>query len=90
MKTFLQNPEVIFDDVDGVLTLCDTGTSEFFKLNHVGSMIWRVCDKEKNLEEIVEWIHGAYPEESPELLLREVDEFVVELAEAGLLVAKED
>jgi hypothetical protein len=90
MKTFSHNPEIIFDDVDGVLTLCDTGTSEFFKLNEVGSMIWRVCDEEKKLGEIVDRIREAYPEESPELLWREVDEFVVELAEAGLLVVKEE
>lgn len=90
MKTFSHNAEIIFDDVDGVLTLCDTRTSEFFMLNEVGSMIWRVCDEEKEVGEIVERIREAYPEESPEALLREVDEFVVELAEAGLLVAKED
>ena len=84
--TFVRHPLVIWDEVDGVLTLCHTESTELFRLNEVGAVIWQACDGLASVGEWVEQLGKLYPEEGAELLAREVDTFCASLHAAGLIV----
>ena len=58
------NPDVIWDEVDGVLTLCETISGEFFSLNETGALIWKACAANASFAQIVEQLAMAYPDES--------------------------
>jgi hypothetical protein len=79
------NPEVIWDEVDGVMTLCHTGRVEYFNLNETGGVIWRTCTSLNSVESIMTEVSKIYPDEDPAELRREVDQFLRALEEASLL-----
>ena len=78
--------DVIWDEVDGVVTLCNTETVDFFKLNEVAGFIWKSCCAESSQSDIVTGLGALYPGERLEKLVEETNTFLRVLAEAGLLV----
>jgi hypothetical protein len=83
MSKIKRSPDVIWDQIDGVMTLCCTVTGEFFTMNAVGDLIWQVCDECTDAE-IVDRVAEVYDEDR-ELLEAEVRRFVVSMAEFGLI-----
>lgn len=79
------NPEVIWDEVDGVVTLCHTGRVEYFHLDETGGVIWRSCAALNSIESVIAEISRTYPDENTEYLSQEVDQFLHALEDAGLL-----
>jgi hypothetical protein len=79
------NPDVIWDEVDGVLTLCETSSGEFFSLNDTGALIWKACAAKASFRQIVEQMADAYSDESTERLQMELCEFILVLRESCLL-----
>ncbi|HEY0379562.1 MAG TPA: PqqD family protein [Pyrinomonadaceae bacterium] len=79
------NPEVIWDEVDGVMTLCHTGRVEYFHLNDTGGVIWQTCTSADSVEGVAAEVSKIYPEEDPTELRREVDQFLRALEDASLL-----
>ena len=77
--------EVISDVVDGVMTLCHTGSVEYFRLNETGALIWSACLERASTDVIVERLAAEYPDTSVDTLRGEVSEFLSSLVEAGLI-----
>jgi len=80
---------VIWDEVNGVMTLCHTGTVEFFHLDEVGSLIWRACGVKSTIADILKPLAEVYPEEEGNRLMQEINCFVSSLEEARLLERQE-
>lgn len=78
-------PGVIWDVVDGVVTLCRIDTVEFFHLNSAGGLIWMACDR-ASTDDILASLRSSYPDESELRLKAEVDGFVNSLFGSGFLV----
>jgi len=78
------NPLVIWDVVDGEMTLCHTDSGEIFELTETGALIWRACDR-SSLETIVESLRKTYCDEDPEKLSKDACGFIRVLEQAGLL-----
>jgi Coenzyme PQQ synthesis protein D (PqqD) len=80
-----KSPEVIFDMVDGAMTLCETRRVEFFRLNETGSLIWSACGPNATSAELTERLAEVYVEESWDSLHSAVTDFLNQLASNGLL-----
>jgi hypothetical protein len=78
--------DVIWDEIDGVVTLCNTETIDFFKLNEVAGFIWKACCSKCSRSDIIMGLGALYPGERLEKLVEETNTFLSALAEAGLLV----
>jgi hypothetical protein len=85
MSRITQHTDVISDVVDGVMTLCHTGTTSYFELNETGAEIWRACAAQVTSDDLVAHLAAVYPEEDELKLRAEVDRFVGALGEQGLL-----
>ena len=84
---FGHSESAIWDDVDGVLTLCNTQTVEFFRLNEAGAMIWKACGETSSLYRIVETLAAVYSDEPAEKLEQEATVFLLALMDEGLLTS---
>ena len=89
MSQIRRSPQVIWDMIDGVMVLCHTESNEFFELNQTGAIVWSVCD-ERGLEDVVERIREAYPNEDHDRLTTDVRDLILSLEEASLLEAQID
>jgi len=85
MSRITQDTDVISDEVDGVMTLCHTGTTSYFELNETGAEIWRACAAPVTADDLVAQLTAVYPDEDELTLRAEVDRFVGALREQGLL-----
>jgi hypothetical protein len=65
---------VIWDVVDGVTVVCDTGTGEFFEMNATAGLIWTLCGDRYEVDGMVERVRTAYPNEEPGRIRRDVEE----------------
>ncbi len=84
MSKLARNPQVIWDQVDGMMVLCHLDTGDFFRMNSTGAFIWEVCDG-CTIDDIVERLQTTYPDESHEMLSIVVQRYVLSLKEVGLL-----
>ena len=84
-RRFARDPEVIWDEVDGVMTLCHLEMNEHFQCNEVGALIWKAFDNRATVEELVEHLAEIYPEEERGFLAEEVASFMASLEQARLV-----
>ena len=84
MSKIRRKPQVIWDEVDGVMVLCHTDSAEFFELNSTGAVIWSVCDG-RTTDEVVNQLREAYPEKERQRLAADVRSLIRSLEEAGLV-----
>jgi hypothetical protein len=89
-RRFTRDPEVIWDEVDGVMTLCHLETNEHFQCNEVGALIWRAFDNRTTVDDLVDHLAEVYPEEEREFLAEEVASFMASLQQARLVRLLED
>ena len=60
MTRIIRNPRVIWDVVDGVMTLCHLGSTEIYSLNETGAAVWEACDDTP--EAILSRVREQYPD----------------------------
>jgi len=84
-----RDPQVIWDEVDGVLVLCHTDSAEFFELNPTGAVVWSVCEG-RTTDEVVNQLREAYPNQEGQRLAVDVRSLIRSLEEAGLVEIKRD
>lgn len=75
---------VIGDRVDGAFVLCDTDSGAFFKTNHVGELVWDLCEG-RTIGELILEVCRVYPEERPASVDEAVQKFVRDMMDSGLL-----
>jgi len=76
--------DVLFQELDGEAVLLDLTSEQYFGLNEVGTRIWHLIDTHHDLDSVYRAMAEEYAVE-PEQLRRDLDSFVDELSEAGLL-----
>ncbi len=72
-----RHPDVVHEVIDGRAVLVDAAGTELITLNEAGSLIWAELDGATDLATL----YRAFPQWSSD----DVDAFLAELADAGLL-----
>ena len=88
MTRMIRNPQVIWDVVDGVTTLCHLDSAEFYYLNETGAAAWAACDD--TCEEIVRRVHERYPDQASSTIDATVRDFLHTLEAASLILVQEE
>ena len=76
--------QVLFRDLDGESVLLHLGSGQYFGLDEVGTLIWRLLVAGRSLDEIKEEIVAQF-EASAEEVKNDVLRIVEELTQNGLL-----
>ena len=77
---------VIETEVGGDVSLYDPSSERVVVLNATASDIWRLCDGEQTLDEIVEMLARAYSVRADDIR-PQVEETIATLVDGGLLSA---
>ncbi len=80
--------DVVETDIDDDISLFDPTTREVFVLNGTASDVWRLCDGDHTLEEIVALLAAAYGTDAASIR-DEVGRTVATFTERSLLVVAE-
>jgi hypothetical protein len=78
------HPEVIWDVIDGAITLCHTGTGAFYRLNDSAAVIWEALS-EGTADAAVCALEKTYPDLDQTAALQVVGEFIESMVAAGLI-----
>ena len=77
------NSNIIFCEEEGVLTLCNLNSGEFYEIADVGLIIWNsIC---KTTEEIIEEINNKYGNQNTDDVRKDVENFVKDLLDTNLI-----
>jgi Coenzyme PQQ synthesis protein D (PqqD) len=85
LPTTVAIPEsVLWQEVGDEVVLLDVNGGEYHGLNDVGSRIWRALEEHPDVTSAYEHLCVTY-EVDPEVLRKDLDEFIQRLVEMGLL-----
>lgn len=79
-----RNDAVVWDVVNGMTTLCHTGTAEFFTLNQTGALIWELCEG-RTVDELIAEIGSRYPAADGKSIGAPIRDYLVQLEKEGLV-----
>ncbi len=88
------NKKVIFietvfaQEVDDEMVLLDMNSENYFGLDEVGTSIWQAMQEKETLKEVFEVLLEQY-EVEPEMLQKDLLDFVDKLLESGLIEVEE-
>ena len=77
---------VLETEIKGDISLFDVNRDQVSVLNATASDVWRLCDGEHTLDEIVDLLSGAYGRSAAEIR-SDVEATVAKLVEEGFLPA---
>ena len=80
--TFAQT--VFAQEIDGEMVLLDMESENYFGLDEVGTDIWQAMQEHGRLQEVFNTLLEQYDVE-PEVLERDLQDFVDKLAKSGLI-----
>ena len=78
---------VFAQEVDGEMVLLDMNSENYFGLDEVGTTIWQAMQEKEVLQEVYDAMLEQY-EVKPEVLERDLLDFVRKLDESGLVEIK--
>ena len=53
-SVLIRKPNLIYNEIDGEVVILSIDNSEYYSLNSIGSEIWRLLDKPKTFDEIID------------------------------------
>ena len=81
-------PDTVFaQEIDGEMVLLDVNSENYFGLDEVGCFIWKAIQEKQTLVAVYDSMLETYDVE-PERLRSDLDEFIEQLRDAGLLEIK--
>jgi hypothetical protein len=83
--TLTVSPDVMLQEIDGEAVLLDLKSEKYFGLNAVGTRIWGLVEGRRTLHAIHAELAAEYPEVDPMQLQRDMERWISELVDAGLL-----
>lgn len=86
VNTFRRNPAIEEAPLQGELMLFDPGTSKFFVLNRTMAYLWKSCDGQRSLADIVQGAGREFASVDASRVEVEFSDAVRELLSMGLLV----
>ncbi len=75
---------VFAQEVDGEMVLLDMKSENYFGLDTVGTTIWQSIQEKETLQEVYDTMLEQYDVE-PEILKKDLFDFVSKLAKSGLI-----
>ena len=60
-KIPVPNPAFELDELDNTLLLFDAATDQIVDLNETAALVWRLCDGERSVGEMMALLEAAYP-----------------------------
>ena len=72
---------------EGEILLFDGGNATGILLNETASLVWLLCDGERSVSDIIEYLRGSYPLEA-ERLLSDVADAIDLLSGHGAIVIR--
>lgn len=88
MTCFVQPPNVMIQHLDGEAVLLNVTSGYYFGLDPVGSRIWNALTASESMEKALDGLLAEYQVDA-ESLRRDVEAFVEQLREHGLLSVHE-
>ena len=76
--------KVFAQEVDGEMVLLDMNSENYFGLNEIGTDIWQAIQEKRFLQNVYESLLEQY-EVEPEVLEKDLLDFVKKLQESGLV-----
>ena len=76
--------KVFAQEVDGEMVLLDMNSENYFGLNEIGTDIWQAMQEKRFLQNVYESLLEQY-EVEPEVLEKDLLDFVKKLEESGLV-----
>jgi len=77
-RIHIKEDVVLREEEDGAF-LFDPNSGRICHLNEIGTVVWRLCQKSKTPEQLVDHICSNYPEISREQLFQDCVQFLTEL-----------
>ncbi len=90
MTLLRRNPEMTWDDAGDRVVVLDAAGTTLITLNPVGSVLWGQLEEPSDTERLAEVLGERFPDEDPSALRGDVESFVAELVDTGLLLAGPD
>jgi hypothetical protein len=88
-NTFRRNPAVEEAPLQGELMLFDPSSAKFFVLNRTMAYLWRGCDGERTLSELVGNAANEFSDVDPVRMETDFSKAIEDLLSLGLLVESE-
>ncbi len=66
-KRPLPTPGYAIEELDGELLLFHPSSETILHTNETGSLVWRLCDGQRSVGDIVETLTAVYPEASADI-----------------------
>ena len=79
---------VFAQEVDGEMVLLDMESENYFGLDEIGTAIWQAMQEKETLKEVFDVLLEQY-EVEPEMLEKDLSDFVGKLVESGLVKVEE-
>jgi hypothetical protein len=83
LMTYRRNPAVVFQQVDDRVMMMNPERAEFVTVSPTGAQVWGALETPGTAHDIVERLLPKWPDADPEQMLKDIDAFLAQLAEAG-------
>ncbi len=80
----LPTPGYAIEALDGELLLFHPSSETILHTNETGAMVWRLCDGQRSIGEIVETITAVYPEAAADIA-QDVPDLLTQFADQGAI-----
>ena len=84
----VNRPKVIHEILDGELVMINLETGNYYTMDGVGADIWAMVEAGQSVGRIISALAGRY-QALPEQMQQEVNRFIAELEDEGLIIRNE-
>ena len=83
-RRFAKNPNLFVEDMDEEMVLYEAGSHRAIYLNETATLVWRLCDGTRTVQELIEMLAENYPDARADLP-RDIESAVEMLLREGAL-----
>ncbi len=88
MQRFRQHPQVVITELDGTLSLFQSATCDYLKLNETASTIWQALGDRPTVDDLCTTLQQEYDVEA-ELCRRELEAWLNEALSKQIVIASD-
>jgi hypothetical protein len=86
MQRYRQREHTFAMEADDQLVVVDRQGAAMLTLNAVGAMLWNSVAEPRSVDELVDVCQARWPEVAPTMLRGDIEQFVAQAVEAGIVV----
>lgn len=80
-----RNPKLSAAEMDGKTVMMDIERGRYFALDPVGGAVWELLEQPATVAQVIDHVAQSFDAPDPEVLRRDLQEFLGELLEQGLI-----